>query len=105
MLKQKLNASDVARRIWGPTKDKRGYEVARNRDRIGHYLNGTSYPEPDNLVELANVLKLPVEDLQIDRPIVFAGAGASYRERQGADVRFTMLPDQSRQITACSSIG
>lgn len=94
MLKHGLNASEVAHRIWGTTKDKRGYEVARNRDRIGHYLNGTSYPEPDNLVKLAEVLNLPVEDLQIDRPVaLLAGGGASYRGRQPTDVQLTMLSD------------
>jgi hypothetical protein len=69
--------------------------VAKNRDRIGHYLAGTSYPEPENLVKLAEALNLPVEELAIDRPVtLLAGAGMSYRERQAADVRFTMLADQ-----------
>jgi transcriptional regulator with XRE-family HTH domain len=66
MLKQGLSASEVARRVWGSTKDKRGYDVARNRDRIGHYLAGTSYPEPENLQLLADALGLPIEDLAID---------------------------------------
>jgi hypothetical protein len=93
MLKQKLNASEVARRVWGSTKDKRGYDVARNRDRIGHYLAGTSYPEPENLQLLADALGLAVEDLAIDRPIPIVGTGGGSR-RQPADVHFTMLADQ-----------
>jgi hypothetical protein len=48
MTKAGVNPSEVARRVWGTTKDKRGVNVARNRDRIGHYLNGTSYPAPEN---------------------------------------------------------
>ena len=97
MLKQKLSASEVARRVWGPATDTRGYTVAKNRDRIGHYLAGTSYPEPENLVKLAEALNLPVEDLQIDRPVaLLASAGASYRGRQPTDVHLTMLSDQSR---------
>jgi len=93
MLKQGLSASEVARRVWGSTKDTRGYDVARNRDRIGHYLNGTSYPEPENLQLLADALGLVVEDLAIDRPIPIVGTTGASR-RQPADVHFTMLADQ-----------
>jgi hypothetical protein len=93
MLKKNLNASEVARRVWGSTKDKRGYDVARNRDRIGHYLAGTSYPEPENLIKLADVIGVPVEDLAVDKPVLVAGAGAPYRGRQPADVQITMLSD------------
>ena len=67
MLKNKLSASEVARRIWGESTDSRGYAVAKNRDRIGHYLAGTSYPEPKNLAELAKAVGVPVEELEIER--------------------------------------
>lgn len=67
MQTKKLSASELARQIWGTTKDKRGYDVARNRDRIGHYLAGTSYPEPVNLEAIARVLDVPVEDFAIER--------------------------------------
>jgi hypothetical protein len=84
----------VARRIWGTTTDARGYTVASNRDRIGHYLAGSSYPEPKNLIKLAEVLDLPVEDLAIDKPVFVAGAGASYRGgRQPGDIQMTVLAD------------
>jgi len=63
MKEQGLNASEVARRIWGTKKDRRNYDVARNRDRIGHYLSGRSYPEPENLRKLAEALGIPVEQL------------------------------------------
>lgn len=68
MARNNLSASEVARRVWGTMKDSRGYEVARNRDRIGHYLSGTSYPEQANLEALAQAVGLSVEDLQIERP-------------------------------------
>lgn len=68
MTKNKLSASEVARRVWGTTKDSRGYTVARNRDRIGHYLSGASYPEEDNLVKLAGAIGVSVEDLRSERP-------------------------------------
>ena len=35
-----FNRSDVARAIWGTVPDTRGYDVAKNRDRIGAYLQG-----------------------------------------------------------------
>jgi hypothetical protein len=94
MLKQGLSASEVARRVWGTTKDSRGYDVARNRDRIGHYLNETSYPEPENLIKLAEVLELDVQDLAVDKPVFVAGAGTSYRGRQPGDIQMTVLADQ-----------
>lgn len=68
MMKNQMNASQVAREVWGTIPDSRGINVARNRDRIRHYLAGTSYPEPDNLVKLAKAVGLPVEDLTIERP-------------------------------------
>jgi hypothetical protein len=69
MLKHNLSASEVARRVWGTNKDARGYDVAKNRDRIGHYLAGVSYPEPENLQKLATAVDLPVEALAIaNRP-------------------------------------
>jgi len=87
MLKQKLSASEVARRVWGTTKDTRGYDVARNRDRIGHYLAGTSYPEPENLQLLADALGLPIEDLAIDRPAPVASTVV----RSDRDTQLTFL--------------
>lgn len=50
-----FNRSDVARAIWGTVPDNRGYDVARNRDRIGAYLRGSSYPSLDTKYELAKV--------------------------------------------------
>lgn len=66
MQKGGLSAAEVARRIWGTVKDRRGYDVARNRDRIGHYLSGKSYPEPENLTKLAEAVGIPVDQLAMD---------------------------------------
>lgn len=63
MRRANLNSSDVARSVWGTMRDKRGYEVARNRDRIGHYLKGVSFPEPENLQRLADAVGCSVEEL------------------------------------------
>ena len=65
MKREGMSASDLARQVWGPKIDKRGYSVARNRDRISHYLAGTSYPEPQNLQIICKVLNAPLEELAI----------------------------------------
>jgi hypothetical protein len=83
-----LNSSEVARRVWGVTKDTRGYEVAKNRDRIGHYLAGASYPEPGNLVKLADVIGVPVAELAIDKPVAVAGQSRRF------GLRLTRFADQ-----------
>ena len=58
-----LHPSEVARRVWGTTQDKRGHTVARSRDRIGHYLNAVSYPSPEIMARLAAAVGLSVEEL------------------------------------------
>lgn len=69
MTKGGLSSSEVARRMWGTTPDKRGYETARNRDSLKHYLAGTRCPDPENLVRLADAVGVPVEELAVDLPI------------------------------------
>jgi hypothetical protein len=95
-----MSASELARQIWGTTVDNRGRTVARNRDRVGHYLAGTSYPEPDNLEKLASALGVPVETLTIERP---AGAPAPRGARSTTaastgTLSMTSLPAQPTKI-------
>lgn len=61
-----LSQSDLAREVWGATKDTRGYNVARNRDRISAYVSGKSIPEPQNLARIAQVLGVSPEELAPD---------------------------------------
>ena len=68
MKRQGMSASDLARQVWGSTTDKRGYSVARNRDRVSHYLAGTSFPEPQNLEAIARILDVPPEELAAHAP-------------------------------------
>ena len=68
MQRQNMNASDVARKVWGEIKDGRGYNVARNRDRIGYYLAGVSFPEDENLRKLADAVGLAYEALAMTKP-------------------------------------
>ena len=58
-----INSSELARRVWGTVRDKRGYAVARNRDRISHYLRGHSYPNQENLQKIADALGVTVSEL------------------------------------------
>ena len=68
MQAKKISAADLARAVWGTTTDYRGYTVARGRDRIGHYLAGTSFPEKENLQKIAAALRVPVKILEATRP-------------------------------------
>lgn len=61
-----VSASELARRVWGTIKDTRGYDVPRNRDRVGHYLRGTSHPNAANLAKIATALNVPVTELTGD---------------------------------------
>lgn len=87
MLKKRMSQSDLAREMWGITKDSRGYEVAKNRDRITHYLKGRAYPEPKNLEALAKALDLPIEALQVDKP----AKGITSRNTSQMDVQLHFL--------------
>lgn len=58
-----LTNSDLARLVWGETTDKKGYTVARNRDRISVYLRAEALPEPATLEKIAAALGLTKEDL------------------------------------------
>lgn len=91
-----LTASEVARRVWGTTKDRRGHEVARNRDRIGHYLSGNSYPEAANLAKLAEAVGLNVEELAepVKPDIVHPGGRA--RPSVSGGLQLTLLPDRGK---------
>jgi transcriptional regulator with XRE-family HTH domain len=69
MREHDLTLSDLARRMWGTRTDRRGYTVATNRDRVGHYVAGTSYPTEQNLHKLAAIFGVPVDTLAIpERP-------------------------------------
>jgi hypothetical protein len=68
MVDKRLSASDLAREVWGTAKDYRGYTVSRGRDRIGRYLEGTSFPEKENLIKIAKALGVPLAKLEKARP-------------------------------------
>lgn len=68
MNEKHLKPAALAKKVWGTVKDSRGYDVGRNRDRIGHYLNGTSYPNPENLKRIAEALDTTVEELAVEQP-------------------------------------
>lgn len=76
MARRGLSQSDVARAIWGTVTDVRGRDVARNRDRVSHYVRGSQMPEPKTLSALAKVLGVELADLNpaLDRDGVGRGA-------------------------------
>jgi len=58
--------SDLARAVWGETVDKRGYTVARHRDRVSAYEKGATVPTEQSLRELAAGLGVSAENLAPD---------------------------------------
>src|SRR5262252_8651800 len=81
-----MKASDLARAIWGSVPDPRGYDVARNRDRIGAYLAGTGYPSRETLPKLCEAVGLDINQLPLPTR---SSAG---REFAGTpDVTFTLM--------------
>lgn len=80
-----MSQSDLARKVWGVKKDPRGYDVAKNRDRVSHYLKGASVPDSKNLKAIADALGLTPEELLPSRGLsrrrpdvslnILAGAG------------------------------
>lgn len=91
MLEKKMSQSDLARKIWGQGTDSRGYNVAKNRDRISVYLKGQSYPDQINLQRIADVLGVTTEELAPD-------AVAAAVERDNPEVQFTMVAGHSDKV-------
>lgn len=87
---QGWSQSDLARKIWGTYTDGRGYETARNRDRISSYERGKSVPERQNLDALAEALEVSPEELA---PDVLADIAATGRGAAPA-VQMTMMEGQ-----------
>jgi len=83
-----MNASDLARAIWGTVDDPRGYPVAKNRDRIGAYLAGTGYPSRETLPKLCEALGLDIATLPLPT------RSSASREFAGTpDVTFTLMTE------------
>jgi transcriptional regulator with XRE-family HTH domain len=61
-----MSQSDLARAVWGETKDKHGRPAAKNRDRISQYVAGKSWPEPQNLARIAEALGVAPDELAPD---------------------------------------
>lgn len=84
MDKHGLSRSDVARRVWGTTIDRRGYEVARNRQHISNYLSGKIKPSTKSKRLLSEALNIPYMKLfPYDDPINRPGSGITIEEIGG----------------------
>jgi len=70
-----LSQSELARLVWGETVDKRGYTVAKNRDRVSAYEGNRAKPTDKNLTALANVLG--IDEAELAPEIV---SGRAFRE-------------------------
>lgn len=58
-----LTRADIARSIWGTFHDERGYEVAKNRQVIGRYLQGKAYPSAATRRKLTSAIGVRYSDL------------------------------------------
>lgn len=95
-----MSMSDLARKIWGTTVDARGYETAKNKDRISRWEKGDQLPEPQNLALLAKALGVTIEELAPDLT-------AQSVDRQPPAISMTMVaghPDKVHLVinTLCS---
>lgn len=91
MIAKGWSQSDLAAEIWGRTKDKRGYDVAKGRDRISVYLQGKSVPDPKNLARIAKALDMKVEELAPD-------ITASTVEKENPEIAMTMVAGHSDKV-------
>lgn len=85
LLKKGWSQSQLAEKVWGRTKDHRGNDVAKGRDRISVYLAGKAFPDPHNLAKIAEALGLPISELAPD-------ATAAAVERDRPEVALTQAP-------------
>lgn len=101
-----LSPSEVARRAWGTVRDKRGHNTAKNRDSVGHYMNGTRYPSPDSMQRLADAVGISVEELAGEPPAASepdSRPQGSFAKRTtvsaaSGDLILTSLPAQPTKI-------
>jgi transcriptional regulator with XRE-family HTH domain len=63
MAEREMTQSDVAAEIWGRVENRRGYLVAKGRDRISVWCAGKNFPDRENLAKLAYALKVQVSEL------------------------------------------
>lgn len=73
-----LTRADVARLAFGTFVDERGYTVAKNRQMVGRWLNGTSAPKDTTRRKVADGLGVPLGALfPNDDPTQRPGSGVS----------------------------
>lgn len=58
-----VTQSKLASTIWGTTTDTRGVTVARNRNRISHYVSGRVLPNAETRAAIAKALGVELSEL------------------------------------------
>ncbi len=91
LVQNRMSQSDLARKVWGSTTDKRGYDVARNRDRISVYLRGESLPDASNMQAIADALGMTVAELAPD-------VTAAAVERENPEVAMTAIAGHTDKV-------
>lgn len=88
---QGLSKSDLAREIYGTEVDKRGYTVARNRDRIGAWESEKAKPSPENIALICEYFGIDAADMSPD----LVGRQASKRPESMSFRVLEGRPDQA----------
>jgi transcriptional regulator with XRE-family HTH domain len=83
--------SELARQVWGEMTTRSGRKVAKNRDRISVYEKGKSWPDPHNLMKIANALGVSPEELAPD-------ITASTIERQNPEFAMTAIAGHADKV-------
>lgn len=90
MQKRGWSQADLARHAFGSTKDSRGYNVAKGRDRISVYLRGIQKPSQKHLTAIAKALSMKPEELA---PRLFAQG----IDREHPEVAMHVVPGQTQK--------
>jgi transcriptional regulator with XRE-family HTH domain len=108
MSERHISQSDLARMMWGTMMDERGYEVARNRQVLGKYIAGTVNPRLATKRRMAEVLDVPLSELDPNSdPLARPGSGL-YVEKVDEDnvrveVRMVIPRDVAHEVIALLS--
>lgn len=86
----KMTRAELAREIWGNMTDERGYDVPRNRQMIGKYLHGQSYPTSGTRRKMAEALGCTYTNLFPNE---------APQDRPGSGVTLTQVDRRNSQLT------
>jgi len=89
-----MTKADLARKVWGEMVDERGYTVARNRQTLGRYLAGQTYPTHSTRIMIAEALGVPYAELfPSEDPTERVGSGVTLEPKGKSTSHLTLDVD------------